>query len=257
MSGSRTPMVAGNWKMFTTSGEGAVLIDHVQDVVSDVWDRVDVVVCPPFTGLKAASTIIELDHLRLGLGAQDVHWEEEGAYTGAIAPRMLVDLRCNYCIVGHSERREYFGETDETVNLKVHALHRHGITPIVCCGESLALYEAGKTEEFVRGQIRAGLAGLTAEQASALIVAYEPIWAIGTGHTPTPEKANDVARMIRATVGAMYGPPAAQAARVLYGGSVKPENASMFFGEPDIDGALVGGAALKADAFSDIVHAAS
>ncbi len=257
MGGPRTPMVAGNWKMFTTSGEGAALIGNIQDVVSDVWSRVDVVVCPPFTGLKAASTIIELDHLRIGLGAQDVHWESEGAFTGAIAPRMLVELRCDYCIAGHSERREFFGETNETVNRKVHALFASGITPITCCGESLALYEAGKTEEFVRTQIREGLAGLTPEQAAALIVAYEPIWAIGTGHTPTPEKANDVARMIRATIGAMYGPPAAQAARVLYGGSVKPENAAMFFSEPDIDGALVGGAALKADTFSDIVHAAS
>jgi triosephosphate isomerase len=256
MSPTRTPMVAGNWKMYTTSGEGAVLIEQVQDVVSDVWDRVDVVVCPPFTGLKAASTIIELDHLRIGLGAQDVHWEKEGAFTGAIAPRMLLELRCGYCIVGHSERREFFGETDETVNRKVLALFESGITPIACCGESLARYEAGETESFVRGQIRAGLAGLTDEQAARLIVAYEPIWAIGTGHTPTPEKANDVARMIRATIGAMYGPPAAVSARVLYGGSVKPENAAMFFCEPDIDGALVGGAALKAASFSDIVHAA-
>lgn len=254
---SRTPMVAGNWKMYTTSGEGAILIDRVQDVVSDVWDQVDVVVCPPFTGLKAASTVIELDRLSIGLGAQDVFWEEEGAFTGAIAPRMLVELRCGYCIVGHSERREYFGETNETVNKKVHALMRHDIKPIVCCGESLATHDAGETETFVRAQIREGLAGLTEEQASALIVAYEPIWAIGTGRTPTPEKANDVARMIRATIGAMYGPPAAMAARVLYGGSVKPENARMFFGEPDIDGALVGGAALTADSFSSIVHAAS
>jgi triosephosphate isomerase len=257
MGGPRTPMVAGNWKMYTTSGEGAVLIDNVQDVVADVWDRVDVVVCPPFTGLKAASTIIELDRLQIGLGAQDVHWEPEGAFTGAISARMLVELRCGYCIVGHSERREYFGETDETVNRKVHALFAAGITPIACCGESLAVYEAGETVTFVQGQIKAGLAGLTAEQAATLVIAYEPIWAIGTGHTPTPEKANDVARMIRATVGAMYGPPAALAVRVLYGGSVKPENAVMFFSEPDIDGALVGGAALKAASFSDIVHAAS
>lgn len=257
MSQTRTPMVAGNWKMYTTSGEGAILVDHVQDLVSDVWDRVEVVVCPPFTGLKAASTIIELDHLKMGLGAQDVFWEEEGAFTGAIAPRMLVELRCTHCIVGHSERREFFGETDETVNKKVHALFSHGITPIMCCGESLATYEAGETQNFVREQIRKGLDGLSDEQALQLIVAYEPIWAIGTGHTPTPERANDVARMIRATIGAMYGAPAAMAARVLYGGSVKPENAAMFFNEPDIDGALVGGAALKADAFSDIIHAAS
>jgi triosephosphate isomerase len=250
-------MVAGNWKMYTTSGEGAVLVDRVQDLVSDVWDRVDVVVCPPFTGLKAVSTIIELDRLSIGLGAQDVFWEEEGAFTGAISARMLVELRCGYCIVGHSERREHFGDTDDAVNRKVHALLQHGIAPIMCCGEPLAVYEAGETESFVRAQVRAGLGGLTAEEASGLTVAYEPIWAIGTGHTPVPEKANDVARMIRATIGAMYGPPAAMAVRVLYGGSVKPENAAMFFSEPDIDGALVGGASLTAAAFSDIVHAAS
>jgi triosephosphate isomerase len=222
-----------------------------------VASRVEVVVCPPFTGLKAASTIIEVDKLPIGLGAQDVFWEEEGAFTGAIAPRMLKELRCGYCIVGHSERREHFGDTDEAVNLKVQALLKHGITPIVCCGESLATHEAGETFSFVRGQIRTGIAGMSEEQAAALVVAYEPIWAIGTGHTPTPEAANDVARMIRATIGALYGPPAATTARVLYGGSVKPENAKMFFSEPDIDGALVGGAALKAEAFSDIVHAAS
>jgi triosephosphate isomerase (TIM) len=256
MGATRKPMIAGNWKMYTTSGEGAILIDRVQDLVSNVWHRVDVVVCPPFTGLKAASTIIELDRLEIGLGAQDVFWEEEGAYTGAIAPRALAELRCGYCIVGHSERREYFGETDETVKRKVHALMRHGITPIVCCGESLGTYESGGTEDFVRAQVRGGLAGLTAEQASALVVAYEPIWAIGTGHTAIPEKANDVARTIRATIGALYGPPAAMSARVLYGGSVKPENAAMFFAEPDIDGALVGGASLVASSFSDIVHAA-
>jgi triosephosphate isomerase len=256
MAGDRKPMVAGNWKMYTTSGEGAILVQNVQDVVEDAWDRVEIVVCPPFTGLKAASTVIELDRLVMGLGAQDVFWEEEGAYTGAVSPRMLKELRCTHCIVGHSERREFFGDTNETVNKKVHALFRHGITPIVCCGESLGTYEAAQTEAFVRTQITEGLAGLSAEQASGLVVAYEPIWAIGTGHTPTPEKANDVARMIRATIGAMYGPPAAMSARVLYGGSVKPENAFMFFSEPDIDGALVGGAALKADSFSGIVHAA-
>jgi triosephosphate isomerase len=257
MRSERTPMIAGNWKMYTTSGEGAVLVDRVQDLVSDVAGRVEVVVCPPFTGLKAVSTIIELDELPIGLGAQDVYWEEEGAFTGAVSPRMLAELRCGYCIVGHSERRQFFGDTDETVSRKVQALFKHGITPIVCCGESPETYEAGETFAFVRGQIRTGIAGITEEHAATLVVAYEPIWAIGTGHTPTPEIANDVCRMIRATIGALYGPPAAVTARVLYGGSVKPENAAMFFSEPDIDGALVGGAALKAESFSDIVHAAS
>jgi triosephosphate isomerase len=252
----RMPLIAGNWKMYKTAGEAVVLVQDTAEIVDDVWDDVEVVVCPPFTDIKSVSTVIELDKLTMGLGAQNVFYEEEGAYTGEIAPRMLKDLRCDYVIVGHSERREYFGETDETVNMKVKAVLRHGMKPIMCCGESLAVHESGETEEFVRNQITRGLEGLSPEDTGKLVVAYEPIWAIGTGRTPTPEGANDVCRMIRATVGAMYGPPAAMQLRVLYGGSVKPENAKMFFGEPDIDGALVGGAALKADSFSEIVHAA-
>ncbi|MFA5844300.1 MAG: triose-phosphate isomerase [Coriobacteriia bacterium] len=252
----RRMLIAGNWKMYTTSGEGALLVQDVAERVEKLWDAVDVAVCPPFTGLKAASTVIELDKCRIGLGAQDVHWESEGAFTGAVAPRMLKELRCDWCIVGHSERRQYFGETDETVNRKVKALFAEGITPIVCVGESLATHEAGETETFVRAQVRAGLEGISPEEAARVVVAYEPLWAIGTGHTPIPEVANDVARCLRATVGAMFGPPAAIAARVLYGGSVKAENAKMFFVEPDIDGALVGGAALDADSFAAIVEAA-
>jgi triosephosphate isomerase len=252
----RRMMIAGNWKMYKTAGEAVVLVQNTAELVQDVWDKVEVVVCPPFTGLKSLSTLIELDKLNIGLGAQDCFYEEEGAYTGAVAPRMLTDLRVDYVILGHSERREYFGDTDDMVNRKVKAVLAHGMTPIMCCGESLAVHEAGETEAFVRSQITEGLAGLSAEDAAKLVIAYEPIWSIGTGHTPIPEAANDVCRMIRATVGAMYGPPAAMQVRVLYGGSVKPENANMFFSEPDIDGALVGGAALKAESFSDIVHAA-
>ena len=252
----RRMMVAGNWKMYTTSGEGAVLVQDLARELYDTTGTVDVVVCPPFTGLRAVSTVIELDNLTIRLAAQDMHWEAEGAYTGAIAPRMLTELRCGYVIIGHSERREFFGETDETVNRKVHAAFAAGMTPIMCCGETLATREALETDTFVRAQVMAGAAGLTDEQAASLIIAYEPIWAIGTGRTPTPEAANDVARGLRATIGAMYGPPAAMAMRVLYGGSVKPENAKMFFAEPDIDGALVGGAALKAVSFAGIVRAA-
>ncbi|MCE5204053.1 MAG: triose-phosphate isomerase [Coriobacteriales bacterium] len=252
----RRMLVAGNWKMYTTSGEGAVLVQDIAEELDDSLSGVEVVVCPPFTGIKAVSTVIELDHLTMGLGAQDVFWEQEGPFTGAISPRMLTELRCTHVIIGHSERREHFGETDETVNKKVHAAFRAGLQPIVCCGETLATREAGNTDAFVRSQITSGVAGLDAEQAGRLVVAYEPIWAIGTGRTPTPESANDVARAIRATIGAMYGPPAAMQMRVLYGGSVKPENAKMFFGEPDIDGALVGGASLDAKSFADIVRAA-
>ncbi len=253
---ARRPMVAGNWKMYKTAGEGAILVQNLEELVRDIWEKVEVVVCPPFTALKSVSTVIELDRLQMGLGAQDMHWEAEGAFTGAISPRMLVDLRCDYVIVGHSERREYFGETDETVNKKVHAVFEAGMVPIVCVGESLAVREAEETESFVRGQVRAALEGLSAEQAARLVIAYEPVWAIGSGRTPTPEGANDVARSIRATVGAIFGQPAAIQARVLYGGSVKPENAATFFAEPDIDGALVGGAALQADSFAGIVEAA-
>lgn len=249
-------LVAGNWKMYTTSGEGVILVQDLADELSDFDGDVEVVVGPPFTGLKAVSTVIELDHLEMGLAAQDCHWESEGAFTGAIAPRMLSELRVDYVIIGHSERREYFGETDETVNKKVHAVFEAGMVPIMCVGETLVTREALETDSFVRAQVMAGAAGLTAEQAERLVIAYEPIWAIGTGRTPTPESANDVARMIRATVGAMFGPPVATKVRILYGGSVKAENAKMFFAEPDIDGGLVGGAALKADSFAGIVRAA-
>ncbi len=252
----RRKLIAANWKMHTTSGEGVVLVQDTMRHLDEEPEEVDVVVCPPFTGLKAVSTLIEMDGLPIGLGAQDVFWETEGAYTGAISPRMLVDLRCSYVIVGHSERREYFGETDETVNKKVHAAFAAGLVPIMCVGESLEVREAGETERFVRQQVMAGAQGIDAERAASLVIAYEPIWAIGTGRTPTPEGANDVARSIRATIGAMYGPPAAMRTRVLYGGSVKPENANMFFAEPDIDGALVGGASLEAASFAAIVKAA-
>ncbi|MBI5232185.1 MAG: triose-phosphate isomerase [Coriobacteriales bacterium] len=251
----RRPLVAGNWKMYKTSGEAAVLVQKLEDYASG-WRDIDVVVCPPFVDLKAVSTVIELDEVRIALGAQNVYWEEEGAFTGEVAPRMLVELGVTYCIVGHSERREYFGETDAGVNKKVHALLAHDITPIMCCGESLETREAGDTDAFVREQVRKGLDGITAEQAGRIVIAYEPIWAIGTGRTPTPEMANDVCRSIRATVGAMFGQPAAIQTRILYGGSVKAENARVFFGEPDIDGALVGGASLDPEGFSRIAEAA-
>lgn len=252
----RRPMVAGNWKMYKTAGEGAILTQNIESLVSGFWDDVEIVVCPPFTALKSVSTVIELDKLTMGLGAQDVHWEAEGAYTGAISPRMLVDLRCDYVIVGHSERREYFGETDATVNKKVHAVLAAGMLPIICVGETLATREAEETDSHIRSQVRAAMESVSAEDAARLVIAYEPIWAIGTGRTPTPESANDVARCIRATVGALFGQPAALAVRVLYGGSVKPVNASTFFIEPDIDGALVGGAALDAGSFAVIAEAA-
>ncbi len=252
----RTPLVVGNWKMYKTSGEAAILIQDFEPMVSGMSARVEIAVCPSLTSLKAASTVIELDRLDIKLGAQNCHWEEEGAFTGEVSVRMLAELRCDYVIVGHSERREMFGETDETVNRKAKAVLAAGMTPIVCVGESLDQHEAGETESFVRNQVRAALEGIDDTQAAGIVLAYEPIWAIGTGHTPIPEKANDVARSIRATIGATFGPPAAMSARILYGGSVKPENAVMFFEEPDIDGGLVGGASLDASVFADIVRCA-
>jgi len=253
----RTPMIAGNWKMYKTAGEGAILVQNLEERVSAYWDRVEIVVCPPFTALKSVSTVIELDRDSIFLAAQNVHWETDGAFTGEVSPRMLKDLRCDYCVVGHSERREMFGETNETVNKKVHALFEVGITPIMCCGESLETRDAGETDAFVREQVRVGLEGITAEQAAKTVIAYEPIWAIGTGRTPTPEAANDVCRAIRATVGALFGQPAAIQMRVLYGGSAKPENIGLFMPEPDIDGALIGGASLDADSFSRMVAVAA
>ncbi len=253
----RKPMIAGNWKMYKTAGEGAILVQQLEERVREHWQDVDVVVCPPFTALKSVSTVIELDKLGIGLAAQNVHWEAEGAFTGEVSVRMLSDLRVNYCIVGHSERREMFGDTDETVNKKVLALLGAGITPILCVGESLEMRDAGETESFVREQVRGALQGVTAEQAAGIVVAYEPIWAIGTGRTPTPEAANDVCRSIRATLGALFGQPVALQVRILYGGSAKPENLGLFMPEPDIDGALVGGASLDAASFSAMVETAA
>jgi triosephosphate isomerase len=256
---ARKPMIAGNWKMFKTPAEAVALAQRIDDLLGDdssVTDAVDAVVCPPFVDLKGVATVIEFDASPLGLAAQNVHWEAEGAYTGEVSVAMLKDVGCTYCVVGHSERREMFGETDATVNLKVKALLAGGLTPIMCCGETLETRDAGETETFVRGQIRAGLEGITPAQAADLVIAYEPIWAIGTGRTPTPESANDVCRSIRATVGALFGAEAAQGVRVLYGGSAKPENIGLFMPEPDIDGALVGGAALVAESFYSMVKTA-
>lgn len=249
----RRKMIAGNWKMNKTAGEGAIFLQNLEEMVAKHWRDIDVVVCPPFIALKSVSVVIELDRLKIGLGAQNVHWESGGAYTGEISPVMLKDLRCGYCIVGHSERREMFDESDEKVNKKVKALLATGIVPIVCVGETLETRESGETETFVRAQLRAALEGVSPQDAAKVVIAYEPIWAIGTGRTPTPEAANDVARSIRATVGAIFGPPVALSCRILYGGSVAPENAAMFFAEPDIDGALVGGASLDVDSFAGIV----
>ncbi len=253
---SRRPMMAGNWKMNKTTGEAVVLAQQISFKSDKTWnDMVDVVLCPPFTDLKQVSTVIAFDKAPIKLGAQDVHWEESGAFTGEISPEMLREIGCKYCIIGHSERREMFGETDETVNLKAKALFAKGITPILCCGESLETRDAGKTKEFVCTQIVAGMDGLEEKFAKSIVIAYEPIWAIGTGRVPTPEAADEVCGEIRATLASLYTEDIAAGIRILYGGSMKPENAKLFLPMEHIDGGLIGGAALNADSFADLVKA--
>ncbi|NLG72076.1 MAG: triose-phosphate isomerase [Chloroflexi bacterium] len=252
----RTPFVAGNWKMYKTVAEARHLISELVPGLQSIAG-VQKVICPPFTDLLAAAALLE--GTDIGLGAQNLFWEPSGAYTGEISPLMLAEL-CQYVIIGHSERRQYFGETDETVNRKVQAALSHGLTPIVCVGETLEEYEANVTADVVSRQIHEGLAGLSLGEDQVnmpLIIAYEPVWAIGTGRAATADGANAVvADIIRTALADLFGDEAAQAIRVLYGGSVKPENAREFFQQPDIDGALVGGASLKADQFIAIVQAA-
>lgn len=250
----RRPLVAGNWKMFKTVAEARHLVAELVPGLQAV-PGVEKVVCPPFTSLLAVSALLE--GTEIGLGAQNMHWEPSGAFTGEVAPTMLAEL-CKYVILGHSERRAYFGETDETVNRKAKAALQHGLTPIVCVGETLEENEAGRTAEVVSRQMREGLAGLTLAQDIPLVIAYEPVWAIGTGRAATAQGANAVlADVIRPALAALFGQQVAQAVRVLYGGSVKAGNAAEFFSQPDIDGALVGGASLKTAEFLPIVQAAA
>ncbi len=249
----RTPLVAGNWKMHKTVAETRALVFDLLTPLQAL-PAVERVICPPFTGLMAAASLLQGSGI--GLGAQNMHWEESGAFTGEISPPMVREL-ASYVILGHSERRAYFGETDETVQRKLLAAQKHDLTPIVCLGETLAEREAGQTEMVVARQVTNGLKGLSADFAARLVVAYEPIWAIGTGRASTPEEANRViGETIRPALAQLYGQETAQAIRVLYGGSVKPDNAAAFFAQPQIDGALVGGASLKADAFIAITRAA-
>jgi triosephosphate isomerase len=249
----RTPFVAGNWKMNKTIAEARVLVAEMVPNLRTI-KGVEKVICPPFISLVPVAALIQ--GTDIGLGAQNIHWEPKGAFTGEIAPGMVAEF-CQYVIIGHSERRTYFGETDETVNKKTVAAWTCGLTPIVCVGETLAEYESGRTAEVVSRQIRVGLKGLDAEFAPKVVVAYEPVWAIGTGRASNGIEANAVIRdTIRKPLAEMYGSETAQAIRVLYGGSVTATNAAEFFGQPDIDGALVGGASLKVDEFLKITQAA-
>jgi triosephosphate isomerase (TIM) len=249
----RTPLIAGNWKMFKTVAEARQLVSEMAPGLEAV-KGVEKVLCPPFTALLAVRALLE--GTDIGLGAQNLHWESSGAYTGEVSPTMVAEL-CNYVILGHSERRAYFGETDNTVNLKVKAALAHNLIPIVCVGETLAEYEAGLTAKVVSTMLHSGLAGVEITDPSRFIVAYEPVWAIGTGKAATASDANKViGQMIRPALTHLFGSSSAQAIRILYGGSVKGSIAGEFFKESDIDGALVGGASLKAADFLQIVQAA-
>jgi triosephosphate isomerase len=248
----RTRIIAGNWKMFKTVAEAKAFAEEVAG--SQLPSDVETVICAPFTALHALSGIV--NGTKLSLGAQNMHFEEQGAFTGEISPLMLKELGVEYVIVGHSERRQYFNETDETVNRKVLAALKHGLKPIVCVGESLEQHEAGETEAVVRLQTEAALAGVTAEQLPAVVIAYEPIWAIGTGKSSTAEDANQTIAYIRSVIADRFGQAAADQVRIQYGGSVKPDNIESFLQQSDIDGALVGGASLTADGYLKLVAGA-
>lgn len=257
---ARKPLIAGNWKMNNTIAEAVVLTQEISNIFENDWsDVVDVAICPPYVDLKPAMTVLEFDKSNIAVGAQNVYWEPSGAYTGEVSIPMLRDIGCSYCIVGHSERRTLFHETNEDVNNKVKALVENKmqpINPIVCVGESLAVRDDGTYIEFVDAQVRAAFAGLDEADAAGCVVAYEPIWAIGTGRTATPEQAEEVCAAIRATLTDLFGDERAQSMRILYGGSMNEGNASLLLAGPNIDGGLIGGASLKAPSFIEIVKAA-
>ena len=255
MPEARKPLISGNWKMHHNHFEAIQTVQKLSYALdAEDYLAVDVSVHPPFTDIRSVQTVIESDKMDMALGAQNCHWEDKGAFTGEVSPSMLAKLNVKYVIVGHSERRELFGETDEDVNRKARAVLAQEMTPILCCGETLEEREAGTTESKVEGQVRAGLAKITKEQVGGLVVAYEPIWAIGTGRTASAEDAQAVCGFIRGVVSSVAGAEAAASVRIQYGGSVKPTNAAELMAQPDIDGALVGGASLDPDDFSRIVR---
>ena len=247
---SRRPIIAGNWKMYTTVSEGLALATGVRDRTARVRG-VDVVVGPPALALHPICQ--RLSDSNVGVAAQNCHWAEQGAFTGELAPPALKDVGCRYVIIGHSERRQMFGETDEGVAKKARSLHDHGLTPILCVGETLEQREAGRTMAVVLQQVTAGLAELTHDEISATVLAYEPVWAIGTGRTASPEQAQEVHATIRERVASVSSAAVAEKVRIQYGGSVKPANIKELMAKPDIDGALVGGASLTAESFAAIV----
>jgi triosephosphate isomerase len=252
---TRKPLISGNWKMNLNHFEAIQTVQKLHYLLpKEIFDHVDVSIHAPFTDIRSVQTLIESEGLDLIVGAQHCHWEDSGAFTGEVSPAFLAKLNVQYVVAGHSERREVFGETDEMVNKKVAAIQQHGMTPILCCGETLAEREAGETESKVLGQIEAGLAGRSNEQVAALVIAYEPIWAIGTGKTATADDAQSVCHAIRERVRDLTDDATADALRVQYGGSVKAGNAAELMGQPDIDGALVGGASLDPDEFARLIQ---
>ncbi|WP_028472928.1 triose-phosphate isomerase [Nocardioides alkalitolerans] len=251
----RTPLMAGNWKMNLNHLEGVALVQKLAWTLSDKkhdYDKAEVVVVPPFTDLRSVQTLVDGDRLKIKYGAQDVSTQDSGAYTGEISAGMLAKLGCSYVVVGHSERREYHAESDAVVNAKAVKALAAGITPIVCVGEGLPVRQAGEHVAHTLAQVEGSLAGFTAEQVAGLVVAYEPVWAIGTGEVATPEDAQEVCAAIRARIRELHGDAAADGVRVLYGGSVKAGNIAGIMVKDDVDGALVGGASLQADEFGGV-----
>ncbi|MHB1000258.1 MAG: triose-phosphate isomerase [Armatimonadota bacterium] len=264
----RLPLIAGNWKLQKTVGEAVDFVENLRLEIASV-ENAEVIVCPPYTAIyEVARTAMGSN---VGVGAQDVFWKESGAWTGQVSPNMLLDAGCTYAIIGHSETRgrfgkvedwmtpailAHFGETDESVNMKIHAVLAAGLKPIMCCGETIDERKAGKTDDVIKVQVENGLKGLTQEQAAGMVIAYEPVWAIGTGEVCDTPEANRVCGMIRNTIKDLFGAEAADSVRIQYGGSVKPDNAKELLSQSDIDGALVGGASLKVSDFAAIAKSA-
>ncbi|MGX2997903.1 triose-phosphate isomerase [Streptomyces sp. JNUCC 64] len=252
---TRTPLMAGNWKMNLNHLEAIAHVQKLAFALADKdYDAVEVAVLPPFTDLRSVQTLVDGDKLKIKYGAQDISAHDSGAYTGEISGPLLAKLKCSYVAVGHSERRQYHGETDELCNAKVKAAFKHGITPILCVGEGLDVRKAGQQVEYTLNQLDGALKDLPAEQAETIVIAYEPVWAIGTGEVATPEDAQEVCGAIRGRLAELYSKELAEKVRIQYGGSVKSGNVAAIMAQPDVDGALVGGAALDADEFVKIVR---
>lgn len=252
---SRKLMMAGNWKMNNTISEAVVLAQEISNQFEKTWEQVDVVVCPPFVDLKPVRTVFDFDKTKVKVASQNVYFEEKGAYTGEISVSMIKEIGCAYSIVGHSERRELFGETDQSVNKKVKALIAEKLGAIVCVGESLSVRDEGSAISYVCAQVKAAFAGVDSQDALSCVVAYEPVWAIGTGRTATPEQAEEVCAAIRATLTEIFSSEVSEEMRVLYGGSMKPENVELLLVKENIDGGLIGGASLEAKSFVQLIEA--